>query len=92
MSEKRIIHSDNAPKAIGPYSQATGFQNMLFLSGQVGFVPETGKLISEDVQEQTRQVLTNIQNVLKAGDSSLDCVLKCTVLLADIADFGKVCV
>ncbi|KAL0478611.1 RutC family protein [Acrasis kona] len=88
-SEKKIIHSDKAPKAIGPYSQATQFQNLVFLSGQVGFVPETGKLISDDIQEQTRQTLTNLKSVLEAGNSSLENVLKCTVLLDDMSNFAK---
>jgi 2-iminobutanoate/2-iminopropanoate deaminase len=86
---KRIILTDKAPKPIGPYSQAIGTEMMVFASGQAGLDPATGKLAEGGVEAQTRQVLTNIRNVLEAADSGLNFVVKTTVFLKDMGDFSK---
>ena len=87
--KKEIITSDKAPKAIGPYSVATKFGDLIFTAGQLGFDPQTGELVSGGVEAETRQALTNLQNVLEAAGSSLDNVLKTTVFLRDINDFAR---
>ncbi|MBQ3656603.1 MAG: RidA family protein [Bacteroidales bacterium] len=81
------IHTDNAPKAIGPYSQAVKAGNMLFVSGQIPIDPKTGELSSGTIQEQTKLVLTNIGEILKAAGYGYENVVKTTCLLADIKDF-----
>ncbi|ACL70837.1 RidA family protein [Halothermothrix orenii] len=87
--EKTKINTTKSPAAIGPYSQAIKVGNMIFTSGQIPFTPE-GELVSEDVQEQARQSLTNIKNILEEAGSSMDKVIKCTVFIDDINDFGLV--
>ena len=84
---KRTIASPDAPKAIGPYSQAIEVNGMLFASGQLPLNPATGKL-AEGIEAQTRQSLTNIGAILKEAGYGFNDVVKTTVLLADIADFG----
>lgn len=86
---KRIILTDKAPKPIGPYSQAIGTETLIFASGQAGLDPATGKLVEGGVEAQTRQVLTNIRNVLEAAGSGLNFVVKTTVFLKDMGDFPK---
>ena len=82
------IHTDHAPAAIGPYSQAVAAGNTIYVSGQIPIVPEEGELIEGGIEAQTRQSLTNISNILAAAGFSMKNVVKTTVLLADIADFG----
>ncbi len=84
-----IIHTPNAPAAIGPYSQAVQAGSMLFVSGQIPIDPATGAFAGEDIVTQTRQSLTNVKNILEAAGYSLSDVVKTTVLLADIADFAS---
>ena len=84
----QIIHTDNAPAAIGPYSQAVKTGNLLFVSGQIPIDPATGAFAGEDITSQTRQSLKNVQAILEAAGYSLADVVKATVLLADIADFA----
>jgi 2-iminobutanoate/2-iminopropanoate deaminase len=86
---KKQINAANAPAAIGPYCHATEANGFIFTSGQLGFDPETGKL-REGVEAQARQSFTNLKTVLESAGSSLDDVLKTTVFVADLADFGKV--
>lgn len=86
---KKIIFTDKAPKAIGPYSQAIRTESLVFTAGQVGLIPETGELIEGGVEAQTRQVLTNLKHVLEAADSGLNFVVKTTVFLKDMNDFAK---
>ncbi len=86
---KKVVHSDKAPKAIGPYSQAIRTDFAIFTAGQVGFDPASGELVSNLVEEQTRQALTNLQNVLEAGGSSLAQVVKTTVFLKNMSEFSK---
>ena len=82
------IHTNNAPAAIGPYSQAVQTGNMLFVSGQIPIDPATGAFAGEDIVTQTHQSLTNVKNILAAAGFGLNDVVKTTVLLADIADFA----
>lgn len=85
---RKIISTPNAPAAVGPYSQGVVAGNLVFTAGQIPIDPQTGKMIEGDIQVQTEQVLRNIQAVLEAAGSSLANVVKCTVFLADISEFG----
>lgn len=85
---KEIISTEKAPAAIGPYSQAIRAGQMLFCSGQIPIDPATGEFVSDDVAEQTEQVLKNLSAVLEAGGSDLGKVVKTTVFLADMGDFA----
>ena len=89
----KVIATKNAPAAVGPYSQAiqvSEVTDIIFTSGQLGLIPETGKLAEGGVEAQARQALTNIKAVLEEAGLTMDNVVKTTVLLADIADFAKV--
>lgn len=83
---KKIIHSENAPKAIGPYSQAVEANGMLFISGQLPVDPATGK-VPEGIAAQTEQSLKNVEAILKEAGYTFDNVVKTTCLLSDIANF-----
>ena len=85
---KTAIHTENAPAAIGPYSQAIKAGNTIYVSGQLPIDPKTGEFAGEDIESQTRQSLTNVQNILREAGADMDNVVKTTVLLADIADFA----
>ncbi|MBS1795913.1 MAG: RidA family protein [Acidobacteria bacterium] len=85
---KEIISTENAPGAIGPYSQAVKTGGFVFCSGQIPIDPATGDFVSDNVAEQTEQVLKNLSAVLEAAGSSLNNVVKTTVFLADMADFA----
>jgi 2-iminobutanoate/2-iminopropanoate deaminase len=90
---KRTIATDNAPAAIGPYSQAVACApgEMIFCSGQIPLDPVSGELVGgEDVAAQTRQVLKNLEAVLKAAGASFEAVVKTTIFLADMNDFATV--
>lgn len=84
---KEIVSTENAPGAIGPYSQAVKTGNMVFCSGQIPIDPATGEFVSNDVAEQTEQVLKNLSAVLEAAGTGLNNVVKTTVFLADMNDF-----
>ncbi len=86
---KQSVLTEKAPKPIGPYSQGIRTETLVFASGQAGLDPNTGDLVTGGIEAQTRQVLTNIKNVLEAGDSGMDHVLKTTVFLTDMNDFPK---
>ncbi|NJK90614.1 MAG: RidA family protein [Blastochloris sp.] len=88
MSEKKSVQSDRAPKAVGPYSQAVSFGDLIFTAGQIPLDPATGELIEGGIEEQTRRVLLNLQALLEAGGSSLGQVLKTTVFLTDLGNFA----
>jgi 2-iminobutanoate/2-iminopropanoate deaminase len=85
---KKIIYTENAPKAIGPYSQAVEVNGMLFISGQVPIDPATGKLVDGGIKEQTDQVLKNIGAILRAAGYNYKDVVKSTCLLSDMANFA----
>ena len=82
------IDTSNAPAAIGPYSQAIEVGNLVFVSGQLPIDPSTGAFAPGGIKEQTRQTLTNAKAILQKADTDLSKVVKTTVLLSDIADFG----
>lgn len=86
----QVIHTNNAPAAIGPYSQAVKAGNLLFVSGQVPFVPETMEIVEGDVQAQTRQSLTNVQNILKEAGADFSDVVKTTVFIKDMNEFAQI--
>jgi 2-iminobutanoate/2-iminopropanoate deaminase len=86
---KQVVQTEKAPKAIGPYSQAIRIESLVFTAGQVGLNPATTDLVEGGVEEQTRQALTNLRNVLEAAGSSLNHVVKTTVFLKDMNDFSK---
>lgn len=85
---KKIINSSNAPKAIGPYSQAVEANGMLFISGQLPIDPATSKFVEGGIKEQTEQVLKNIEAILTEAGYSFDNVIKSTCLLSDMSDFA----
>lgn len=87
MTTTEIIYTDKAPEAIGPYSQAVRVGDLLFTSGQIPIVPETGEIVEGGIKEQTRQVMENLGAVLKAAHSSFKMAVKTTCYLADIDDF-----
>ena len=89
MSEKQIVVSEKAPKALGPYSVANRFGDFVFTAGQLGLDPATNELAPGGIEAETRQALTNVKHVLEAAGSSLACVLKTTVFLRDMADFAR---
>lgn len=84
----KAIHTDNAPAAIGPYSQAIRWGNTVYVSGQIPIDPATGAFAGEDIVTQTRQSLANIRNILAAEGLDMSHVVKTTVMLKDIADFA----
>ncbi len=87
--EKVIISTENAPKAIGPYSQAVKFGSMLFISGQIGVDPSTGNL-STSAEAQTKQAMENLRAILRQANMSFEDVVQARIYLADIGDFQKV--
>lgn len=87
---KEIITTEKAPLAIGPYSQAVKYGNIIFTSGAIGIDPATGAFVEGGVQEQTKQCIENLKVILDASGSSLDNVLKTTVFIKDMNDFSKV--
>jgi 2-iminobutanoate/2-iminopropanoate deaminase len=84
---RKVIHTDKAPKAVGPYSQAIRAGNFVFTSGQIALDPSTGKLVKGGIKEQARQVMENLKAVLEAADTGLSRVVKTTVFLRDMNDF-----
>ncbi|MFE8597820.1 RidA family protein [Archangium violaceum] len=89
---RKIVHSDDAPKAIGPYSQAVQVDSgkMTFLSGQIPLDPKTMQMVEGDVIDQSEQVMKNLGAVLKAAGLDFSHVVRCTIFLTDLGDFAKV--
>jgi 2-iminobutanoate/2-iminopropanoate deaminase len=89
---KQIIHTDKAPAAVGPYSQAvaTSATKMIFLSGQIGFVPATGELVTTSFEAQVKQAFANMAAVIEASGANLDNVVKLTLYLTDLNNFSVV--
>lgn len=85
--DKSRIATENAPAALGPYSQAIKAGNTIYVSGQLGLIPSTGEFPGPDVQSQTRQSLTNIKNILAEAGATMGNVVETMVLLDDISDF-----
>lgn len=87
---KRIIHTEKAPAALGPYSQAVEANGVLYVSGQIPFVPETMTLVSDCVKAQTKQSLENVKAILEAAGYTLNDVVRAGVFIKDMNDFGAV--
>lgn len=87
--KKQIITADDAPQAIGPYSAAVRAGSLVFTAGQLGINPETGEFVPGGVEEETRQALINLGAVLEAAGSSLEQVVKTTVFIRDMDEFGQ---
>lgn len=89
--DKHVVATDRAPRAVGPYSQAIAHGGLVFCSGQIALDPHTGEMVgAADVRVQARRVLDNLKAVVEAAGSSLDRVLRCTIYLTDLGDFGAV--
>jgi 2-iminobutanoate/2-iminopropanoate deaminase len=84
-----FLHSENVPEAIGPYSQAVKTNGFIYTSGQIALKPD-GTIVESDIKKQTRQVLTNLKNLLEDSGSGLDSVVKTTIYLDNMDDFGIV--
>jgi reactive intermediate/imine deaminase len=87
---RHIIETSEAPAALGPYSQAVRYGNLVFLSGQVALDPAVGKLVEGDIAAQTRQVFLNLQAVCEAAGGNLDAILKLNIYLTDLGNFATV--
>ena len=85
---KQVIHTDSAPAAIGPYSQAIQIDDLLFVSGQVPIDPSTGAIVEGDIKAQAQQSLNNLKAILNAAGTNMGAVVKTTVFLADMNDFA----
>ena len=88
--QKKIIATNKAPQAIGPYSQAVRFNNLLFISGQIPIEPRSGTILVGNIKEQTKQILENMSGILTAGESSLNNVLRVTIFLTNLEDYAAV--
>lgn len=86
---KNVISTKNAPAAIGPYSQAIEVNGIIYTSGMIPVIPETGEIV-EGIEEQARQALTNVKNLLESQGSSMDKIIKTSVFIKDMNDFGKI--
>jgi len=86
----KVVHSDQAPKAVGPYSQAIAHGGLLYTSGQIGLIPEKGALAADDVETQAVQVTKNLSAVLAAAGAVTGDIIKANIYLVDMADFPKV--
>jgi len=87
---KRIINTSNAPKPIGPYNQAVISGDLMFISGQVAFDPNTDELVLDDIQSETKQVMENLKSILEEANLSFKNVVKTTIFLSDMDDFQQV--
>ena len=87
--DRKIISTDKAPAAIGPYSQAVEVNGLIYTSGMIPVIPETGEIV-EGIENQARQALTNVKSLLEAAGSSMDKVIKTTVFIKDMNDFARV--
>lgn len=87
---KKIIHTTDAPEAIGPYSQAVVHNDIVYCSGQIGLDPETMEFVGDDVESQAKQVMKNLEAVLEEAGSGFNKVIKCGIFLDDMDNFGVV--
>ena len=87
---KKIINTSNAPKAIGPYSQAVWAGDLLFLSGQIALCPETGAFLNSSLEEESHQVMKNIKSILNAAEMDYQNIIKTSIFLKDMNDFAEV--
>ena len=89
-AKRKIISTQHAPAAVGPYSQAVQIGDLIYSAGQIPLVPETGKMIEGGIEAQTRQVMQNLSAVLEAAGSNLSNVIKTTIYVTDLADFATI--
>lgn len=87
---KKIIHTEDAPDPIGPYSQAVYINGMLFISGQIALDPFSGSLVYGDIEQETTQVMKNLEAILDAAEMDFSNVVKCSIFLKDMDDFPRV--
>lgn len=87
---KEIHNTTNAPAPVGPYNQAVSFNGVLYVSGQIAIVPSTGELLKGSIEEETRQVMENLKAILAHANTSFDQVLKCSVFVSDMNDYGRI--
>jgi len=88
--ERKVIHTDKAPAAVGPYSQAVVWGDTVYVSGQIPLDPARGKIVAESIEDQTRQSMENLKVILEEAGTSLDKLLKVTIFLQDMGNFAKV--
>ncbi len=88
--QKSVINTPDAPAPIGPYQQAVGFGNFLFISGQVCIHPATGELVNRDIKEETAQVMNNLKHILQAASLDFSHVVKTTIFITDMKKFSEV--
>lgn len=87
---KKIIYSEHAPAPVGPYSQAVAANGILYVSGQIAIDPKSGAILMGDIQQETHQVMKNMQAVLAAAGIGMEAVLKCTIFMADMNDYAAI--
>ncbi|HEX7674991.1 MAG TPA: RidA family protein [Bdellovibrio sp.] len=87
---KKVIHTDNAPKAVGPYSQAIQMGDFLFCSGQISIDPKTNEVFTGDIKTQTEMVMKNVEAVLTAANMNFSNIIKTTIFITNMADFATV--
>ena len=87
---KKIIQTDNAPAPVGPYNQAIAHGNTLYVSGQIAIVPATGELIQTNIQDETHQVMKNLGEILKVAGCTFEDVIRCTVFVSDMHQYGAI--
>ena len=87
---KKIIYTPNAPNPVGPYSQAVQLGSTLYVSGQIAINPESGDLINDSIENETRQVMNNLKAILEAAGSSFSQVVKCEVFVSDMENYGRI--
>ena len=85
-----VLHTEKAPAAVGPYSQAVKVGNMIFTSGQLALCPESGELVNDNIEDATKQSIENVKAILENAGSSLEKVIKSTIFLSDMENFAKV--
>ena len=88
--DKKVINTDQAPAPIGPYSQSVATNGMLYISGQIPIIPATGELAAGGIQAETRQVMENLSAILKEAGATFDNVVKTSIFVSSMADFGAV--
>ncbi len=88
--DKKIINTSNAPAPIGPYSQAVASNGMLYVSGQIPLDPSTGELVSTGIKDETHRVMKSLKAILEEAEVSFDNVVKCSIFVADMGDFGAI--
>ncbi len=87
---KKIIHTDRAPNPVGPYSQAVKVNGFTFVSGQIAIDPQTGQMVTDDIESETHKVLENLRQVLLAANSDLEGVVKCSIFVRDINQYARI--